>query len=294
MSSHFLLSMSVDRIFDVDFIYFDLFLVSIWILLFIKSKHYTAICMGLLAFVIYFMVDFGIWYSLLGTRHISAPISEWLFLLYFSFTYGMIQFGYVAVILTPKSNKIAWTLLLYVGWILMAFLSNEIAWDDRVISISREMENGRWIQVIMTIVGLLLVYVASRYIRFFRNIKWYIVIPILFGLGMIVHIALELPLIIAGIRPFYWDDFLWNAFIEFNSGTGIMYFMFCSIYLLLMRHHLSPNISLTSIKEYVACTSILPQSICNPHIPNEKICKNIGGIWEQNKCNVKKKNKKIF
>lgn len=276
--------MSVDRIFDVDFIYFDLMLATLWIVLFIKTKQYPAILMGLLASCIYFMVDFGLWYSILGTRHIDAPMDAGLFLFYFSFTYGIIQFGYITVMITPKTNKIFWTILLYGGWIIMALLSQWIAWDDREISISRDMTNGRWIQFAMMIVGLLFVYLASQYSSTFRNIKWYYTVPILFAIGIIVHVALEVPLVIAGIRPFNWNDFLWNSVIEFNSGIGAIYFIYYGVFMVLIKNGVHPSMELNNLQSIDQCQITLPSSICFTYITDVDVCKQVNGKWINGHC----------
>jgi len=74
-----------------------------------------------------------------------VPFNHDLFLVYFSFTYGMIEFSYVTVMFQTKSMKAKglWTLFLYGGWLATALISQHIGIDDRTIQTARDMSHAR-------------------------------------------------------------------------------------------------------------------------------------------------------
>jgi len=119
----------VGRTFDTDFIWLDLLLTSIWIIILIRRGYIRHLKFGIFGFIAVFIVDFGIWYSLLGTRvFIELPnyLNAFTFLLYFSFTYGMLMFSFAPLMfdkIIEVKEKFLWTLFLFTGWTLISFAS---------------------------------------------------------------------------------------------------------------------------------------------------------------------------
>ncbi|MEE9410529.1 MAG: hypothetical protein V3V41_06350, partial [Candidatus Heimdallarchaeota archaeon] len=214
----------VSRIFGVDFIYLDILFCVIWMVILIRKKYILQWLFGVFGACVVFFTDYVIWFKLKGTRMIyELPFSEGPFLLYFSFTYGMIEFSYVAVMFSAKNwrKMLYWSLLLYGGWFAIGFLSQWIHWDDRVISIAREMTSARWRQVGMAIGGYLLLIVLKYTWKPFKQLTWPKIGFLLF-VGFLVHFAMETTLLAAGIRPLDPGAFgvlAFNSLIEFNTGV---------------------------------------------------------------------------
>ncbi|MHA2358072.1 MAG: hypothetical protein ACXABK_04820, partial [Candidatus Heimdallarchaeaceae archaeon] len=148
----------VSRIFTLDFIYLDLLFCLIWIIILIRKKYYFQLLTGLFGFFVVFLTDDVIWYLRQGVRQFhEVPFNEHLFLLYFSFTYGMIEFSYVAIMFSAKNWKkmVFWTLLLFAGWFTISLLSQFIQLDERTIHISRDMAEAgnRWSQLSLMLAG---------------------------------------------------------------------------------------------------------------------------------------------
>ena len=70
------------RLFSPIYIYFDIAFLVLFLGLLIYKKKYMTVVVGLLAGVLYFLVDYGIFHLLLHTRTISEGI------VYFGFCSG--------------------------------------------------------------------------------------------------------------------------------------------------------------------------------------------------------------
>ena len=55
----------VTRTFGLDFIWFDLVFLCIWIFLLIRKKYYSALKWGLAGWLIYLMIDYLLWYRIM-------------------------------------------------------------------------------------------------------------------------------------------------------------------------------------------------------------------------------------
>jgi hypothetical protein len=64
---------SVQRIMDIDFIYFDLMLLTIWMILLISRKRIKEFFFGLFGFGVVFFTDEVLWLQIQKTRIIEAP-----------------------------------------------------------------------------------------------------------------------------------------------------------------------------------------------------------------------------
>jgi len=218
----------VARVFNFDFIYFDLLFCLIWIVVLLRKKYYREFFFGLFGFLIVFFTDDVIWFHLKGTRVIVAPLQPDLFLLYFSFTYGVIEFSYAIIMIRTKEVKKAlfWTVFLYVGWLASAFMSQYIPLDDRTISIYREMTNARLTQILMVGIGYLVILLLKLFYKPMKDLT-FLNIAYLFLIGILVHFGMELTLHVSGIRPIEGSlsIILFNSLLEFNSGIPVLFLL---------------------------------------------------------------------
>ncbi|MCG3220403.1 MAG: hypothetical protein H7641_03400 [Candidatus Heimdallarchaeota archaeon] len=222
----------VTRIFGVEFIILDLIFCFIWMIILIRKKYILQWLFGLFGAVVVFLFDYVLWYTVHDppTRIIySLPegFTPLTFLIYFSFTYGMIEFSFAAVMFSAKSwrKMLYWTILLYTGWFVIGLLPRVLPMSDTTIHIVRQMTRGRWLQIGMVVGGYLLLIVLKFIWEPFKDLTWK-KLGYLFLVGVLVHFAMEITLFAAGIRPIgnLVDVLLFNSLIEFNSGIPFIYF----------------------------------------------------------------------
>ncbi len=101
----------VARTFDMDFVYLDIAFCAVWMLVLLRRRQTVALWFGLFGALVVFLVDDVLWLRVQHTRFLDVPLNRDLFLLYFSFTYGMIEFSYVTVMFGARSARTAvlWT-----------------------------------------------------------------------------------------------------------------------------------------------------------------------------------------
>ena len=226
------MSSYVARTFDMDFVYLDLLFCAVWILILIKQKQPLALGFGLFGALVVFLADDVLWLRIQHTRFLDVPFNRDLFLLYFSFTYGMIEFSYVTVMFGAKSMKtvVLWTLFLYVGWMATALISQHASIDDRTIDIGRDMSNARIVQVAMVAGGYLLLLLLKYIWHPMKSLTFRRMLH-LFVIGVLVHFGMEITLLASGIRPAenYVDVLLFNSLLEFNMGIPILYVLWTAL-----------------------------------------------------------------
>ena len=131
----------VTRTLGMDFIYFDLIFLSIWIIFLIKKKYKIPILWGLLGWLAYIIADYILWYLITQTRSYIGPLNPLPFFLWFCFSPGFVQFSYVFVMFEKRNRNdlIYFTGLFYLGWIIVALGSQMIPLDNTIIEVSRNM-----------------------------------------------------------------------------------------------------------------------------------------------------------
>jgi len=216
----------VAREFDVDFIYLDFIFTAIWIFFLWRQRHTLALKFGLAGFIITFLAD-DIWmYRIQETRIIDAPFSPDLYLACGSFTAGMVMFSYVIVMFsaTKTGTRVLWTAFLYIGWGAIAFLSQWIPLDDRIITMGRNMSGVPAFQIGMTAGGYLLLAILKYKWKYMKSLTWPY-IAYLFLVGFLIIFAMELTLWLSEIRPAEegMDVLVFNSLLEFNVGIPVLY-----------------------------------------------------------------------
>ena len=222
----------VARTFDMDFMYLDIAFCAVWMLVLFRRKHTIALWFGLFGALIVFLVDDVLWLRVQQTRFLEVPFNRDLFLLYFSFTYGMIEFSYITAMFQARSMKTRalWTLFLYGGWMATALISQHAGIDDRTIQTGRDMSNARVIQVALVAGGYLLLLLLKYTSRPMKSLTFPRMLY-LFLIGILVHFAMEVTLLASGIRPAenYVHVLLFNSLLEFNMGVPILYILWTAI-----------------------------------------------------------------
>ncbi|MFX0075632.1 MAG: hypothetical protein ACFE96_09330 [Candidatus Hermodarchaeota archaeon] len=218
----------VARTIGMDFIYFDLIFIAIWVIFLVKRNYWIPILWGLLGWIIYIFVDYVYWYLITQTRHYIGPLNPFLFFIWFCVSPGFVQFSYVIVMFEKRNRKelLFWTLLFYIGWTLVSVGSQIIPLDDRIIEVYRDMnvENQRLNEIIMVLINI--VVAAILYLKKKLSLEDILYI---FVVGTLVEFALEFTLAVSGIRQEQggWSllTMLINTLLEFNLGIVLMYLL---------------------------------------------------------------------
>ncbi len=210
----------VIRIFGIDYIFFDLIFLVVFISLLIRfKKKIPLIALFAGGLLINFVVDWGIWLHT-GIRAITLPINflggVFVFFIWFSLSYG-VEYAYVFLMFEKKSNKILWTLLIFGGWLLVAFLSQLIPINDVLITTIRHMSDFRIWRVLIVLIGYSLLFLLKYD---WKKISY------LFFIGFLVHFMMEFSLFISGIRPGSFLILLENSLIEFNMCVPFFYLLY--------------------------------------------------------------------
>ena len=209
---------TVSRTFSSLYIFLDI----IWLLFLaaflLSFKRRLAVIVGLLAGVVYFLVDFGIFYKLLGTREVYGADPFW-FLLWLSMSYGFTNFAWIWLLLDGDGHAVEWSLLPILGWITVGQLSHNFGSGFPEITISRGTGSYHGVMALILCVGYAFIV--------FRNLKGGEKVNILWllAIGIGVQFAWEAALLINGIRPPLWQPVVINSLIETNLGLPYTWYI---------------------------------------------------------------------
>lgn len=118
------------------YIYLDIaFLVILGAFLWI-TKRRVAFWFGIAGGLLYFAVDYGIFYLALHTRTVTGANTE-LFLLWLSMSYGFTNFVWIWLMLNRDKHRVEWSVLIASGWICSAMMSNSFGGNFGEIQIAR-------------------------------------------------------------------------------------------------------------------------------------------------------------
>lgn len=191
-----------------------------WLLIFAGSlliyKRRLAVIVGLLAGVLYFAVDYGLFFQLLGTRQIAGADPFW-FLLWLSMSYGFTNFAWIWLLLDGDPHAVEWSLFPVLGWITIGQLSHNFGSGFAEVTISRGTGAYHGIMALILCVGYLLII--------FNNLRGSIKVNLfrLMAIGIGVQFAWEASLLISGIRPPLWQPVVINSLLETNLGMPFIY-----------------------------------------------------------------------
>ena len=194
----------------------------IWLVIFagilLYFKKRLAIIAGVTMGIVYFLVDYGIFYQLLGTRHVEGA-NTFCFLLWLSMSYGFTNFAWIWLLLDRNGHAVEWSLLPILGWIAVGQLSNNFGTEFTEISISRGIGSYHGAMTLILVVGYLIVIIRNLRGKDNVNILW------LMAIGIGVQFAWEASLLINGIRPALWQPIVVNSLIETNLGIPYTYYI---------------------------------------------------------------------
>jgi hypothetical protein len=209
---------AVERAFNSLYIYLDIvFLVIFCVILFWK-KRYLALIAGAVGSIIYFVVDYGIFYQLMGTRQVTGADPMWL-LLWLSISYGLTNFAWIWLLLDRDGHWVEWSLLIIVGWVAVAFLSQGVGANFTQIMISRGTARYHSIMAGIMFVGYLWLIIQNLRTKTAEKAS----LLKLLAIGIGVQFSWEAVLLISNIRPVGLMPLIVDSLIETNLGIPVLY-----------------------------------------------------------------------
>lgn len=205
------------RSMNVLYIWLDItFLISL-LILFIWTKRYQALLAGLAGGLVYFLVDYGLFYLVLQTRVVTGADPLW-FLLWLSMSYGFTNFAWIWLWLDRDGHALEWSVLIMGGWFCTALLSKSFASGFAEISITRGTSGYHGIMGVLLFIGY-----AALVIHNIRKPEQRIAIGWILAIGILVQGSWEFILAITGIRNLSLQTFIVNALLETNMGLPYLW-----------------------------------------------------------------------
>ena len=203
------------------YIWLDIIFLLLLLGVLLYTKRYQAIIAGLCAGILYFIVDYGIFYHALGTREVTGADPFW-FLLWLSMSYGFTNFVWIWNWLSRDGRALEWSLLILSGWLCTALLSQNFGAGFAQISIIRGTSAYHGVMALLLFVGygILCVYnIKQRDKSKKAPILW------ILAIGILVQFGWEFILAITGIRNISLNTIIVNSLLETNMGLPYLYFI---------------------------------------------------------------------
>jgi hypothetical protein len=212
------MNITAARTFSSLYIILDIVWVLAYGLTLLYFKRRLAVIVGLLAGVLYFLVDYGIFYRLLGTRQISGMDPFWLEV-WLSMSYGFTNFAWIWLFLDRDEHIVEWSLFPILCWVTIGQLNSNFGGGFPQITISRGTGAYHGVMALLLCVGYL--YIIFNNLRGREKVN----ILRLMAIGIGIQLAWEASLLVSGIRPPLWQPLVVNSLIETNLGMPYIYYI---------------------------------------------------------------------
>ena len=179
-----------------------------------------AIIAGLAGAAIYFIVDYGIFYLLLGTRTVSGANPATL-LLWLSISYGFTNFAWIWLWLDRDGYALEWSIIIISGWFTTALLSKNFGSNFAPISIQRGTSSYHGVMALILLVGYSILIIKN--IKRSGSGKDGINIFWILSIGVLVQFSWEAVLLISGIRNPGFMPLIVNSLLETNLGLPYLF-----------------------------------------------------------------------
>lgn len=239
------------RSFNLTYIILDsLFIFFLLSFLFLKKKRITLLW-SLFGGILYFLVDYGGFHLISGTREVlidgveQGELNTALVLLWMSLSYGITNFCFIWLLLKGDEDRYLFVFLIVMWWLVCPSLSE--AGGEANIVTQRTTMAYHYIMAVFLLVG----YGAMVAYQLFRPDKRHLFSLLKLNLiGIAVQFAWEAALLINGIRPlngYSFQTIVVNSLIETNMGLPYMWL----IYFFVSQHYNDDLSPYTGKREYL-------------------------------------------
>ena len=203
------------------YIYVDLVVLGLLSVLLLIKKRRMTFLFGLAGGLLYFLVDYGIFYLLLGTRHVEGADTA-LFLFWLSMSFGFTNFVWIWLWLKKDAYFKEFTLLIVAGWFCSGLLSQNFGAAFHTIRIHRGTGSYHGVMAAILFVGYAIVCVYNILVTDKTKKQ-----PLLWMLatGISVQFGWEAALLLCGIRPAGIMPLIVNSLLETNLGIPYIYWI---------------------------------------------------------------------
>lgn len=188
-------------------------------LLFLKRKK--ALLAGLAGGIIYFIVDYGIFYLLLKTRVVTGA-DPFLYLLWLSFSYGITNFAWIWLMLDRDKLTAEWTVMILSAWLAIGFLSQNFGSAFPLVGSSRGTGTYHGVMALVLFAGYFYLIIENIRARN-KGLEKKTDILYLIAVGIGIQLMWETALLITGIRPTGLKVLIENSLIETNLGIPYLF-----------------------------------------------------------------------
>lgn len=206
------------RTLNTLYIYLDIIWLLAYAAILVYNRRYLAVIAGAAGGLIYFAVDYGIFYLALGTRIISGA-DPFLFLLWLSISYGFTNFAWIWLLLDKDGMAVEWSTLTITGWVAVAALSQNFGSFFPVVSIQRGTTGYHGMMALILLAGY--TYLILKNLKSKPGEKVNILHLLAIGVG--VQFSWEFILLISHIRPTGILPLIVNSLVETNLGMPYLY-----------------------------------------------------------------------
>lgn len=205
-----------NRIFNVAYIMVDSIFLLFLALFFLATKRKMAFLVGVLGAFLYFVVDYGGFYLLLGTRKVIG-MNPALLLLWLSTSYGFTNMSWMFLWFDEEKNRKEWSVLFCVYFFSVAILT-AAAKSFPSVTIERGTAGYHWIFALFLIVGY--AYICVENLLHPENKS-----PLLsiLAIGILIQLAWEGSLFLASIRQTTIRTLFVDCLLETNLGAPFMF-----------------------------------------------------------------------
>ena len=205
------------------YIWLDIVFLLVLLGILLATKRYQAAVVGAIGGVIYFIVDYGIFFRLLGTRAVEGADPFW-FLLWLSISYGFTNFVWIWLWLDRDGHALEWSLLIVTGWFCTALLSQNFG-GAATIAIMRGTMDYHGVMALLMFVGYTLLCIHNIRCRPEEKVplKW------ILAIGVLVQFGWEFVLAVTGIRNLSLNTIITNSLLETNMGLPYLYLIHRSV-----------------------------------------------------------------
>jgi hypothetical protein len=208
------------RTFNTLYVWLDLAWLAAFVAVLLANRKYAALIAGLAAGVVYFIADYGIFYLLLGTRSVQGTSPFWL-LLWLSFSYGITNLAWIWLLLDADGRAVEWSVLVVIGWLAVAFLSQSFGGRFPTVAIRRGTASYHGVMALLMLAGygaLIVRNLAGK-----PGDRARINLLRLLAIGIGVQFSWEAVLLLAGIRPAGLRPLIVDSLLETNLGMPYFY-----------------------------------------------------------------------